>query len=82
MRGDEISTASAALSGAAAIVEFAERWERQLGRMARNIQCTCERPNAGTEELEHEPNCPIGVLRQAGRLMREEAEEARDQARQ
>ncbi len=58
---------------ALAVAEFAQRWDRQLWRLAKKVKCQCAPPHAGEDESDHGPDCPVGLLRQAGRLMCEEA---------
>jgi len=61
------------LQAALAVAEFAQRWDRQLWRMAKKVKCQCAPPHAGDDESDHGPDCPVGLMRQAGRLMCEEA---------
>jgi hypothetical protein len=65
---------------AAAVVDFSERWAQQLATMLVKVECRCEPRGGHTEELEHQPDCPVGIFLQVCRLMREEADEARAKA--
>ena len=72
---NEQRTETPQLIVAVAVFEFAERWDRKLCLLANKVACHCEPRRESIDESEHDPECPVGVLRQAGRLMCEEAGE-------
>jgi hypothetical protein len=60
---------------AVVLAEFAERWDGRLEKLAGQMACQCQPARTSSDESEHDPHCPVGLLRQAGRLMCEEADE-------
>ena len=62
-------------AAAVALSDFAKRWESRLEKLAGKAECRCQPPRAALDESEHEPHCMVGLLLQARRLMREEADE-------
>jgi hypothetical protein len=73
---DEGENALLLIESKAAVNKFAVEWHRRLKLMASRRDCRCNRKGNPEGELSHgNPDCPVAVLLQIGRLMTEEAEQ-------